>query len=165
MKTIKKEYQLFTFKELDQDIQEKVISKLYDINVDYDWFEFIYDDAKNIGISIKAFDIDRASYCKIELNEMPRKVATLIMENHGETCETYKTALSFIESADNLDIDLDGYDDRFDDLVKEFTYSLAEDYRILLSQEYEYLTSEKAIIETIEANEYNFLKDGTMFNE
>jgi hypothetical protein len=33
----------------------------------------------------------------------------------------------------------------------------------MLRQEYEYLTSEGAIIETIEANEYEFTEEGRMF--
>lgn len=33
-----------------------------------------------------------------------------------------------------------------------------------LEKQYDYLTSEKAIIETIEANEYTFLEDGTLKN-
>jgi hypothetical protein len=48
-------------------------------------------------------------------------------------------------------------------LEDEFLKTLCEDYRIILSREYDYLTSEAAIIETIEANEYEFKADGTRF--
>ncbi len=45
----------------------------------------------------------------------------------------------------------------------EFLKELLEDYRIILQKEYEYQTSEEAIIGTIEANEYEFTQDGKMF--
>ena len=44
----------------------------------------------------------------------------------------------------------------------DFLQSLCEDYRIILRNEYEYLTSEEAIIETIESNEYYFTEDGKL---
>jgi hypothetical protein len=44
--------------------------------------------------------------------------------------------------------------------LKDILYEYLE----MLRQEYEYQTSEEAIIETIEANEYTFLEDGTMKN-
>ena len=49
-----------------------------------------------------------------------------------------------------------------EDLNKEFLRSLCEDYRIILQKEYEYLTSEEAIIETIEVNEYEFTEEGEL---
>jgi hypothetical protein len=44
----------------------------------------------------------------------------------------------------------------------EFLKSLLEDYRIILSKEYDYLTSRESIIETIEANEYEFDENGNI---
>lgn len=41
----------------------------------------------------------------------------------------------------------------------DFRRALQEDYASILQQEYEYLTSEEAIRETIEANDYEFTDD------
>ena len=45
----------------------------------------------------------------------------------------------------------------------EFRRSILEDYRIILQTEFEYLTSEEAIVEIIEANEYEFTADGHIY--
>ena len=44
----------------------------------------------------------------------------------------------------------------------EFLKSLLEDYSIILQKEYEYQTSEEAIIESIKANDYEFTEDGKL---
>ncbi len=54
MKT--KTIQLYEFKEFSEEIKKKVIKKLCCINVDYGWWEFVYDDfcnlAKTSGIKV-----------------------------------------------------------------------------------------------------------------
>jgi len=53
-------------------------------------------------------------------------------------------------------------EDKLMDIENVFLYNLIKDYKDLLQQEYEYQTSKKAVIETIEANEYEFTKDGKL---
>lgn len=144
---------LYSFQELNEDQQQKAIENLYGINVNYEWWESIYDDAKNVGIRIEGFDIDRGSYCNGSLIEDALYTANKILSDHGDMCETYKTAKDFLAERDELDQDLDK-------LENDFLKSILEDYRIMLQNEYEFLTSKKAIIETIEANEYTFNENG-----
>lgn len=47
MKTV--EVKVYEFDELAPDVQEKVIEKNRDINTDYGWYEFVYEDAKTIA--------------------------------------------------------------------------------------------------------------------
>jgi hypothetical protein len=54
-------------------------------------------------------------------------------------------------------------EDEMLELDNEFKKSIEEDYRRLLSKEYDYLTSAEAIKETIEANDYEFLSTGKMY--
>lgn len=61
------------------------------------------------------------------------------------------------------------YDVMTDELAEMFAEWLEEQYRDVchdmyrtLEKNYDYLTSEKAIVETIEANEYEFTEDGEM---
>lgn len=174
MRTI--ETTVYNFNELSDEAKQKAIEKLYDLNVSYDWWEFIYDDAEQIGCKISGFDIDRGSYCNLNFIDSPEEVANQILENHGETCETYKTAKQFLTDRDelvskysdginkNIVIEENEYDfdNELDDLEDEFRKSLSEDYRIILSNEYDYLTSEELIIESILANAYEFDEFGNL---
>jgi len=54
-------------------------------------------------------------------------------------------------------------DQKLDEVENEFLLAICEDYRIILTKEYEYLTSEESIIETIAANNYDFTADGKLF--
>ena len=86
MKTIS--INLYSFDELSEEIQQKVIEKNYYINVDYGWWEFTYEDAANIGLKLTEFDIDSGNYCKGEFTLSVSEVAANIFSNHGEQCET-----------------------------------------------------------------------------
>ena len=157
------ETKVYDFDELSDDAKEKAIEKLYDINVNYEWFDSIYDDAENVGIKIESFDIYRKNIDIKFLKSAPA-VAELIVENHGKQCDTRKTADQFLSDLNELtgqceDIE-DCPEDKIDDLEKEFKRAIAEDYLSMLSREYDYLTSREGIIETIEANEYQFTDDG-----
>lgn len=164
MKT--KTINLYQFSELSDEAKENAIEKLLDINVDFNWWNSTYEDAENINFKINSFDLDRASFVKGNFMTSAPETAELILSNHGEKCETYKDAKTFLSELNELtstpgnieDID----EDKIEELENEFLQSLCEDYRIILTQEYEYLTREKAIIETIEANEYDFDIDGNL---
>lgn len=168
---------LYEFKELSEKAQDKAIELLYDINVDHDWWESTYENAENVGIKITGFDLYRYSITG-HFIEGACITAREILGNHGRNCETYKIAKSFLEEWDNLVAEHsdgndtervceekeDAFDKLADPLESEFLKSILEDYRIILSKEYEYLTSKKEIIETIEANEYFFTEDGKISN-
>ena len=170
MRTI--ETNVYTFDELSEDMQEKVIENLYDINVSYDWWQSIYEDAANIGLKITSFDLDRRRHADGELNFAANEVAANIFLEHGGDCDTYKTAQAFMKEweplfAEYMDETGEKYESaviegELQDLESEFLQSLLEDYSIMLQKEFEYLQSEEAIKETIEANEYEFTVDGKL---
>lgn len=167
------ETKVYKFEELNEEAQEKAIEKLYDINVDYDWWDGVYMDAERIGLKLTGFNIDRG-YCHGEWIEDPVTVANKIIEEHGPDCETYKDADNFLTEYNNIvenaekdddEIFLDEYgvEDELEELEDEFLNTLLEDYRIMLSKEYDYLTGAEAIKETISANDYDFLENGELF--
>lgn len=163
------EITVYSFNELSKEAQQKAISNLYDINVDNEWWEFIYEDAKNAGLKITGFDLDRGSYCKGEFILSAHEVAANIVRDHGETCETFKTAQSFLDAVNEIqgkyeEFEGADYEGEMMDAESDFLNSLCEDYLTMLRKEYEYLTSDEAIKETIEASEYTFLADGRMKN-
>ena len=169
-----KEITVYTFAELSETAKSKVLNDLYDINVDYDWWRYTYDVAENVGIKITGFDIDCGSYCKGDLLLSCEEVCANIIRDHGDTCETYKTAQTFLaekerilnaaETDENGDFTDSDTEDKLIENETDFTQSILEDYRIMLSHEYDYLTSKAAIIETIEANNYTFTESGKMEN-
>ena len=95
MKTI--QINLYKFDELTEEAQRAALDKYSDINVDYDWWDSIYEDAKRIGLQITEFDLDRSRYAGGEFIEPTAEVAQNILKEHGENCRTYKTALCFLE--------------------------------------------------------------------
>jgi hypothetical protein len=174
MKT--KTINLYSFNELPVEIQSKVINNLSDINLDYQWWNDVFDDAKNIGLKIESFNLEKNYDCNGDFFHNAYSVASKIIQEHGKDCETFKTAEKFSSDYDNLVAKYsDGidktkvtyknefdFDDECDDLNKDFLNSLLADYWIILSKEYDYLTSEAQIIETIKANEYYFTIDGRL---
>ena len=165
MKT--KTINLYQFSELSEDAKQKAIERLSDINVDFKWWDCTYEDAANVGLKITGFDMD--VYVKGEFIDSALSCAHKIESEHGEQCETFKTAKQFIEDFntinmkyENDEINEDEAETDEEDLNEQFLFDLCEDYRIILRDEYEYLTSEEAIIETIESNEYYFTEDGKL---
>jgi len=169
MKTV--EINLFKFSELSNEAKQNAISSLYDINVNYEWWEYIYGDAKEIGLEITSFDIDRNRHAKGLFINSGFDCANLILKNHGETCETFKTAKNFLAEYLPLKEKFESENDGFyfedendgDDLNQDFLESLLEDYSIMLQNESDYMQSDEAIIETIEANDYDFTENGYLY--
>lgn len=168
MKTIRTK--VYSFNELSEEAKEKAINHYYDINVFFEWWESTYEDANNIGLKITGFDIDRGNYCKGEFALSAHEVAANIIRDHGDICNTYKTAQSFIDTVNEIQLkydELEGYEyeNEMMEAEEEFLQSLLEDYRIILKNEFEYLTSEEAVKEAIISNDYHFTKDGKPFNQ
>ena len=163
---------IYKFSELNEDAKQKAIEKFSDINVDYNWWKWTYEDAERIGLKITGFDIDRGGYCDGEFTLTASEVAQNVLNQHFETCGTCNTAKEFMKDwqpvfSNYMDETHEDYEsgeseDKLMELEEDFKKSLCEDYRIILQREYEYLTSEAAIIDTIEANGYEFTEDGDL---
>lgn len=161
---------LYSFDELSDAAKERAINKLSDINVNYPNWNHTDEDAKQIGLKI--IELSQHGRNQGEFITSAEDCARLILVNHGEQCETYKTAKTFLDEylpakekwesiKDNEGFPFE-YEDQADELATDFLQSLLEDYRIMSEKEYEYQTSEEAIIETIKANEYDFDEEGNL---
>jgi hypothetical protein len=148
----KKTYTVYKFEELSKTAQVKVMEELADCNICYEWWDGIYDDAKQIGLEIEGFDLDRGNSISGVLLDEPNIVIANIKKNHGKGCLTYKTALRFQNRFKKVK------DEYYD--LHAFLNALLNDYLKTLKQEYEYRTSDIAIKETIDANDYEFLENG-----
>lgn len=161
---------IYTFEELSEKAKDKArdwwrTSAAYD-----EWWEFIYDDAKEIGLKITGFDCGRGNDITGEFTLSACEVAANIIKNHGEQCETRKTAESFLKEhdpvfSDYLNEESERYETReaeeeLQDIEEDFRKSLLEDYLIMLRNEHEYYFSEEHVDECIEINQYEFTEGG-----
>lgn len=181
-------YTVYKFSELSPDAQKKAIDNLRDINTDYDWWDFTgpnhllatkgFEDAK---ISFSGFwcQGDGASFTarinlETYLKDRPkfRRLIPLAKEGyiafkvirgssnyvHENTCrvEDYCTG---IDARHNLLSRLIG--ELYADLELE-RYNLSREIYRELEEDYNYRTSDEAIKETIEANDYDFTENGKL---
>ncbi len=169
MKTI--QLNLYPFAELKECAKETALNDNRFINVDTNWWEFIYEDAETAGLKIKGFDLDRDFYCKAEFKEDAIYCAGLIVDNHGESTETYQATMNFwkgrdgivntwpkdrngeFENVGDLDCALDG-------IEESFLKTISHEYLKMLLKEYDYLISDSRVSETLTTGEYPFTADG-----
>ncbi|MGF7077736.1 hypothetical protein [Mucilaginibacter sp. UYCu711] len=155
MRTI--QIDLYGLDELSEETRGKALQAYSHINVDDDWWQFIYEDAKMVGLKLTGFDIDRGAYCNGELIADAKISADLILANHGEVTATYQTAKAFISQ-------WQGDSDNQEELDNRFLSGILKDYLAILRYEYDYLTSEQAVMEAIIGNDYLFTADGRKAN-
>lgn len=172
MKTIN--VKVYEFDELSDGAKENARIWYRNGALDYDWWETMYDDAKSVGLKITGFDLDRNRHATGEFITSARECADAILKQHGESCESFKTAEAFLKERDEIvdtapkdengefenEHELDG---KLDDCEADFLKAILEDYSVMLQNEYEYLLSDENVDETIRINKYTFTKDGKRF--
>jgi hypothetical protein len=176
---------VYTLAELEALGNEKAIEKaynwLYEASCNHDWWNFVYYDAKQVGVKIEGFDLDRGRSIDLRLAWDAPSVAVAIKREHGDQTPTHKLACDFLSvddeyngvngkitlgSHDDSELSLDALSDleeEYEEKVKEFTKALGEEYLSLLRQEYDYLTSKEALRDMAEANDYTFTAEGKRF--
>lgn len=159
--------EIFLFDELSDDAKEHALEKLWDINVDYNWWNQTLDDAKEIGLKIEDFDLRyRGSIEGKLLSYNIEHTAKEILKNHGADCETSKLVRQCLGKLLKIKMQWDEesveYEDGIEELREWLEKELLTAYLEILKKEYEYLTSKEAIRETIEVNEYEFDEDGNL---
>jgi len=174
----------YQFEELSGEAQDKALEEMYDANIWHDWHEIVLDEAaqdwrEKYGITFNPgktyFDIDRDNYLYfhdgLEIEDSAKLLRAISgnagygLAAHNGLLEPYsenthygggraRTHLRLQDNRDSTTRDLP-----FD--ADEWLYDLTQELLSRLSKEYDYLTSREAIIETIEANEYEFYEDGS----
>jgi hypothetical protein len=180
---------VYKFNELSEKAREKALEKLSDINTDYDWWnqdglldltQAEYDDIREKptpGNVLISYDSDKINF---DLNWNNRYLQfNDIVVNDQETFRKYlqipkrlwakvdygftndreeSTQLYFEPQEDIGEAD----EQTLQNAQKIFTGKVKEALHALQEQ-YDYLQTDEAIIETIEANDYDFNEDGTLF--
>lgn len=172
MKTIS--VKLYSFNELNEQSKQKVLKELECINVNDNWWEFIYEDAERIGLKLTGFDLDRNKHAKGEFILSANEVAENIFQEFTSNDKLHEIATNFMDKwqplfNDYMDEDSEHYESReqegkIQDLESDFLDDLLNEYANMLQNEMEYQISDEVIIETIEANEFTFEADGTLRN-
>lgn len=167
---------LYSFDELTMDAQCTAIHnwKQDEDNElpqpDQDWDEWIKDHAKDMGIKITSFNTDH--YCKGNFTHNAEYTANLIQMHYQEnkdhplylTVKVYEQEKSCLFSK-QLEAQLDGeeVENPHPDLKlaeQELLYSLLEDFRIMLRDEWEYRTGNGAIEEQLQIEGEVFTMEG-----
>jgi len=191
------ETQVFKFDELSDDAKQYALEKLWDLNVDYDWWDFLFDDVASIA---EMFGLDlsnrkpgqptiyfsgfssqgdgacfegRYSYQKgglkavmdyapkdEELHRIVRDLQNLQRRNfYKVTLRTFHRGHYNHSGCMQVDVEdcVVGEDD-FIQVMRDF----ADWIYSRLEEEYDYLTSEDLILESIHANEYEFTEEGEL---
>lgn len=142
---------LYTFEELSDEAQQKAIDGARDWNVsDMDWWDCTYDDAERIGAKIGSFALDRQWTIELDLQGTVGDTVQSILSEHGKSCDTYELAREYFRRK-HIGTPMD---------VAEFTQQLGECYLQMLDREYDYLTGDEAVSESLKANGYEFTEDG-----
>lgn len=139
---------VYKFEELTKEQQHKAIENYHDINVDHDWWQMAYEDARcNFDIKILGFDLGRGQSIELGPNESYYNTAIQIRKNIGKKDIVIKHANEYLENKDRV----------------QFQVQLEDYFWEMLQKEYEYLISDEAIKETLISNEYEFTEDGKIF--
>jgi len=170
--------EVYKFDELADDVKAKALDACRSYSVQGDWWDATYEDAATIGIKITSFDLDRSRHATGTLTMSLAESIASVLENHGETCETHKTATNheaqrvaqqnIINTAPSYDTEagykiIEDADAKLDEIETEYLCEMVENYSIMLQKESEYLQSDEAVQENIEANEYEFTADGSQY--
>lgn len=172
MKT--KTIELFTFDELSETAKQNAIKQLWDINIDYEWYECTIEEFKdqlyfagfsNIKIDFSGFysQGDGLSFTGDFNNKNINKKADIYYQS-------IKDFLQYIEHK-HCYFNIERISSRYshentvysdNEYMLGYCRSIMQEFYRALENEYEYLTSEAQIIESIDYNNYYFTEDGEL---
>lgn len=168
----KHEITIYTYDELAPKVQAKVLDNLREWNTSDDWWDPTYEDAKDIGLEITAFDLYRRTIEGTFLLSAAEAAQNILTE-HGDMCETYKTAESFLEDWQPVfDSYMDATSEKYEspesevellEIEDKFRTALLHNYLTLLQHDYDYLTDNDTLIEQIHEGEYKYHVNGRQY--
>ena len=164
MRTI--EIKVYKFEELDKQTKEKVIDNYRTINVeDTFWYDWIKDDFNRLGLEIKEFDLGRRNYVKIYIDNL-EETSKSILHEFGDSVLIKQTAKNYIDEFNKIQANYKEDEDierELEILDEEYEKEYSEDILSYLRANYEWETTDEAILETIEANDYDFTTEGKIY--
>lgn len=174
---------VYSFDELSEGAQERALNELRPANIEPYWYEDTFDTirtaGKLLGLEIGEIQFDTDSYCTFDAHYRYVRGAVKAVRNEfplvDDLCKVAKD-LQALQKRHFYSLSCAVTEGRSMNYYRCFRFG--EDYecedlgdiiddfahwaRILLRDEYEYLTSDEAVKEMIEANEYEFTEDGKL---
>ena len=164
MKTI--EIKVYKLEELDKQTKEKVIENYRYINVeDTFWYDWIKEDFNRLGLEIQEFDLGRRNYIKIYIDNF-KDTSESILQEFGDSVLIKQTAKNYLDEFNKIQANYKEDEDierELEILDEEYEKEYSEDILSHLRASYEWEISDEAIINTIEANDYDFTIDGKIY--
>lgn len=179
---------LFKFSELSQEAQEKVLDKFRDINVNYDFWDYLEEDLR---AELKAIGVEyNKVYFNFEANKSFNKYIYLnnpiitsqalfknclynsdnekIIEELKEQRQDFyfyiitensnrngRNSVIIVNDENTEEAEAEAYTEKLNSILNKFLKAVDEAYNYGLSDE--------AVKDTIEANDYEFLENGSQF--
>ena len=174
---------VYSFAELSEEAQERALNAFRCSNVEFNWWEDSYDTirtaGKLLGLEIDDIHFDADLYCIFDahyryvrgasaavckefswaddLHKIASELQALQKRHfYSLSCAVTKGRTTNRYSCFRFGEDYECED--LGDIIDDFAHWA----RVLLRDEYEYLTSDDAVKETIEANEYEFTEGGKL---
>ena len=165
---------VYAFAELSDDAKERALNAFRDINVDFPWWW-----STLIGLDIDRIYFDTDLYCIFNADyEYVRGAAKAIQAEFPHATDLHEVArkLQDLQKRHFYSLSCNVSSQRVSNLYRCFRFGedyecealgdLLDDFahwaRILLRGEYKYLTSDEAVKEMIESNEYEFDEAGNL---
>ena len=173
----------YKFDELSEEAQERALNDLRWVNVDGDWYEDVYyticTAGKLLGLDIDRIHFDTDLYCIFDASyEYARGAAKAVKAEFPQNTDLHKIAseLQALQKRHFYSLSCAVREAR--SMNQYSCFRFGEDYecedlgdiiddfahwaRILLRDEYEWLTSDEAVKEIIIINEYEFDEAGNL---
>ena len=174
---------VYSFAELSEAAQERALNKFRYIDVEFNWYEDTFGTiraaGKLIGLEIGDIHFDAYLYCIFDADyEYARGASAAVCKEFSWADGLCKVAkdLQALQKRHFYSLSCAVTEGRSMNYYRCFRFG--EDYecedlgdiiddfahwaQILLRDEYKYLTSDEAIQEAIEANEYEFTEEGKL---
>jgi hypothetical protein len=172
MKTM--EIAVYEFDELHTDVQVRLANDYINSSLYY-WDETVRQRAKDVGLIIDTYDLDRYE-CKLILRYSTEEIADKIIMEYGQDASISILSKQFLEARDllvkkysdgiNLDRVAEGkewdFDVELEELEDDYKQELAGEYISELRNEYEFVTSFEYAREML--NDNQFTEDGQIIN-
>lgn len=93
---------LYSLSELSEESQKRALSDLSDINIQDEWWDFMYEDAKRMGLQITAFDLSYRQSISGEILSTHEHVASSILNEYAIGSPIWTIAKTFIDILNSL---------------------------------------------------------------
>jgi hypothetical protein len=165
----------YSFNELSEESKKKVLSKYIETAISDYWYEDTYFSAKEQGVEITGFDLDRGQRIDGEFIWEHIEVADNMLNDITKGHPLYTISEQFRKERDEIcenwekdendePINTDELDEKLDELEGQYEKDILWEYWKILRNEYEYLYSNEYLCEYFEDNDYQFTENGIIYN-